>query len=145
MRTKAAGRRRQVAGVLLLVMAFVSGTVFACGICVEDRVAAVFDNAVVDQAIGAHRHVAFYGVEGSLPATKESRRALLEALYASGAAKGSARVSLESASVSAAFDPARTSVARLGDDAGRRLAGKGLALTPLRVIDAGGVLKEPGK
>jgi hypothetical protein len=38
-----------------------------------------------------------------------------------------------------------TSVARLGDDAGRRLAGKGLALTPLRVIDAGGVLKEPGR
>ena len=145
MSIEAAGGRRQVAGALLLALAVASGTVFACGICVEDRVAAVFDNAVVDQAIGAQRHVAFYGVEGSLPATRESRRALLEALYASGAAKGSARVSLESASVSAAFDPSRTSVARLRDDAGRRLAGKGLALTPLRVIDEGGVLKEPGQ
>jgi len=120
-------------------------TALACGICVEDRVAAVFDNAVVEQALGARQHVAFYGIEGSLPATRESARALLGALYASGAAKGSARVSLESASASAAFDPARTSVARLREDAGRRLAAKGLALTPLRVIDEGRVLKEPGK
>jgi len=125
----------------LAALAFTAGSAYACGICVEDRVAAVFDNAVVDQAIGARRHVAFYGVEGSLPATKESRRALLDALYASGAAKGSARVSLESASVSAAFDPGRTTLTRLGNDAARRLAPNGLGLTPLRVIDEGGVLK----
>ena len=126
-----------------LVCACAAQASFACGICVEDRVAAVFDSAVVEQALGARRHVAFYGIEGSLPATKASARVLLDAVYASGAAKSSARVSLESASVSAAFDPSKTSVARLQEDAGRRLAGKGLALTALRVIDEGGVLKEP--
>jgi hypothetical protein len=128
-----------------LACACAAQSVLACGICVEDRVAAVFDSAVVEQALGARQHVAFYGVEGSLPATRESANMLLGALYASGVAKGSVRVSLESASVSAAFDPSRTSVTRLREDAGRRLARKGLALTPLRIIDEGGVLKEPGK
>jgi hypothetical protein len=130
---------------ILLALALASPAALACGICVEDRVAAVFDNAVVDQALGARRHVAFFGVEGSLPATRESRRALLDALYASGAAKGSARVSLESASISAAFDPSRTTLAGLRDGAARRLAPKGLTLTALRVIDEGGVLREPGQ
>jgi len=124
-------------------LALAGGPALACGVCVEDRVAAVFDNTVVDQSIGARRHVAFFGVEGSLPATAESRRALLAALYASGAARGSARVSLESASVSAAFDPARTTLSRLREDAAKRLAPKGLGLTALRVIDEGGVLREP--
>ena len=128
---------------IVAVLAFTAGTAFACGICVEDRVAAVFDNAVVDQALGAKRHVAFFGIEGSLPATAASRRALLEAVYASGATKGSARVSLESASISAAYDPSRTSLAQLRDGTAKRLAPKGLALTALRVIDEGGVLKEP--
>ncbi len=131
--------------VAALVCACAAQATLACGICVEDRVAAVFDNAVVEQALGAHRHVAFFGVDGSLPATKESRRALIDALYASGASKGSVRLSLESASISAAFDPSRTTLARLQDRAAQRLAPKGLALTPLRVIDEGGVLKEPGK
>jgi len=120
-------------------------TSLACGICVEDRVAAVFDHAVVEQAVGAKRHVAFFGIDGSLPATRESRRAVLDAVYASGAAQGTARLSLESASISAAFDPSRTSLARLRDGATQRLAPKGLGLTALRVIDEGGVLKEPGK
>ena len=126
-----------------LALGLAATTAFACGICVEDRVAAVFDNAIVDQAIGAKRHVAFFGVEGSLPATKESRQALLEALYASGGVKGTARVSLESASASAAFDPRKTSLADFQAKAAKRLAPKGLALTALRVIDDGGKLKEP--
>jgi hypothetical protein len=142
--TEAAGGRRQVAGVLLLVLAFASRAVFACGICVEDRVAAVFDNAIVEQAVGARRHVAFFGIEGALPATAESRRAILEALYASGGVKGSARVSLESASCSVAFDPRKTSLAALRDGMARRLAARELTLATLRTIDAGGVLREPG-
>ena len=128
---------------LLAVIAFASGTAWACGICVEDRVAAVFDSAVVDQAMGTKRHVAFFGVEGSLPANAASKRALLEAVYASGATRGTARVSLESSSISAAYDPARTTLAQLRDGTAMRLAPKGLALTALRVIDEDGVLKEP--
>ena len=142
--TEAGGGRRKARILMLLAAALVATSSVACGICVEDRVAAVYDNAVVDEAIGAHRHVAFFGVEGSLPATKESRRALLEALHASGGIKGSARVSLESASCSVAFDPRKTTLAALRAGATRRLAARQLTLATLRTIDEGGVLKEPG-
>ena len=126
-----------------LALALAAPAALACGVCVEDRVAAVFDNAVVDSAMASHRHVAFFGVEGSLPATAASRRAILEALYAAGAARGTGRVSLESASASASYDPRATNLAKFQASAGKRLAAQGLTLTALRVIDAGGVLKEP--
>ena len=126
-----------------LALAMAAQTALACGICVEDRVAAVFDNAAVDAALAKKRHLAFFGVVGALPATPESRKAITEALAAGGGIKGTVRVSLESASASAAYDPARTSLAALRAGAERRLASRGLTLTALRVIDAGGVLKEP--
>jgi hypothetical protein len=118
-------------------------TSLACGICVEDRVAAVFDNATVDASLAKKRHLAFFSVEGSLPATAESRKAILDALHAGGGIKGTARVSLESASASAAFDPAKTTLAGFEAGARKSLGPKGLTLTTLRIIDAGGVLKEP--
>jgi hypothetical protein len=132
--------RRLVAGFLAAVLPLAA---LACGVCVEDRVAAVFDNATVDAAVAKKRHLAFFGVEGSLPATAESRKAIADALQASGGLKGTVRVSLESASASAAFDPGKTSLAALRDGAQVRLARRGLTLTALRVIDDGGVLKEP--
>ena len=118
-------------------------TSLACGICVEDRVAAVFDNATVDAAVAKKRHLAFFGIEGALPATAESRKAISDALQAGGGIKGTVRVSLESASVSTAFDPARITLASLRAGAERNLAARGLTLTALRVIDSGGVLREP--
>jgi hypothetical protein len=128
---------------LALVAALAAPLAEACGICIEDRVAAVFDNGVVDRAVAAKRHVAFFSIDGALPATAESRRAILAALYASGAVKGSVRVSLESASASAVFNPARLPLDSFASAASRRLAAAGLALSPLRVVDASGVLQEP--
>ena len=126
-----------------LSVALASTFAMACGICVEDRVAAVFDNATVDAAVAKKRHLAFFGIEGSLPATAESRKAIADALQASGGIKGTVRVSLESASASAVFDPGKTSLAALREGAQVRLAPRGLSLMALRVIDGGGVLKEP--
>ena len=140
---KAEGARRRAWRIVLVAAALAAQTALACGICVEDRVAAVFDNATVDAAVAKKRHLAFFGVEGALPATAESRKAIADALQASGGIKGTVRVSLESASASAVFDPAKTSLAALRAGAQVRLAPRGLTLTALRVIDGGGVLKEP--
>ena len=126
-----------------LVAGVLPATALACGICVEDRVAAVFDNDTVNSAMARKRHLAFFGLEGSLPATAESRKAIADALQAGGGIKGTVRVSLESASASTVFDPGKTSLAALRDGAQKRLAPRGLSLTALRVIDGGGVLKEP--
>jgi hypothetical protein len=130
-----------LAGAIALLVA--GSAAFACGICIEDRVAAVFDPAQVAGAVAKHRHVAYFGVEGELPATAAARRAVQEALYAGGGVRGTARVSLESASAAVEFDPARTTLDRVGARAGQRLAAKGLSLTPFRFVDEAGVLKEP--
>ena len=134
-------RSLALAGAVALLVA--GSAAFACGVCIEDRVAAVFDPAQVAGAMAKHRHVAYFGVEGELPATAAAQRAVQEALYAGGGLRGSGRVSLESASAAVEFDPAKTTLDQVGAKAGARLAAKGLSLTPFRFVDEAGVLKEP--
>ena len=132
-------RRTALAGLL----AGTSALGFACGFCIEDRVAAVYDHDVVAGAIAQRRHVAFFALEGPLAANEASRRAIVTALEAAGALPGTTRVALENAACSVAYDPRRTSLATLVKRANKPLAARGLALATLRMIDAGGILKEP--
>lgn len=118
-------------------------TALACGYCIEDRVAAVYDQKVVDAAARGHRTVAFFSIEGDVRDDAASKRALGAALKAAGAADGSPRVALVNAACSMAYDPSRTSLDAIVAAANRPLAAHGLALAPLRVIDAGGKLREP--
>ena len=118
-------------------------TALACGYCIEDRVAAVYDQKVVDAAARGQRTVAFFSVEGDVRDDAASRRAVGAALKAAGAADGSSRVALVNAACSMAYDPSRTSLDAVVAAANRPLASRGLALAPLRVIDAGGKLREP--
>ena len=115
----------------------------ACGYCIEDRVAAVYDQKVVDRSRASHRTVAFLSIEGSVRDDAASRRAFIAALQRAGAADGSARVALPNAACSLAFDPARTSLDKVVAAANRGLAGQGVVVAPLRVIDAGGKMREP--
>jgi hypothetical protein len=117
--------------------------VLACGFCIEDRVAAVYDQEVVDHAVAKRQQVAFFAIEGPLEANAASRRAVVAALEASGAIRGTARVAVENAACSAAFDPARVDLARLAAAVERKLNARGLTLTPLRVLDSQGQLREP--
>ncbi|MGH6624431.1 MAG: hypothetical protein ACREBN_10685 [Burkholderiaceae bacterium] len=106
----------------------------ACGHCVEDRIAAVYDHAVLTQATGAGRVVAFCAIEGGLADSKALQREIERALTSSrGVDRDSVRVSVASASVSFAFDPTRTNFAALMKEVDRKLAGKQLSLLPLRI------------
>lgn len=108
----------------------------ACGHCVEDRIAAVYDHAVLTQANGAGRVVAFCAIEGGLPQNKELQREIERALTSTrGVDHGSVRVSMGSASLSFAFDPARTKFSAVLKEVDQKLAGKGLSLLPLRLTD----------
>lgn len=118
-------------------------TALACGYCIEDRVAAVYDQKVVDAAARGHRTVAFFSIEGDVRDDAASKRVVGAALKAAGAADGSPRVALVNAACSMAYDPARTSLDAVVAAANRPLAAHGLALAPLRVIDAGDKLREP--
>ena len=119
-----------------LVLACNAPTALACGYCVEDKMAAAYDHAVVVRALGQKHRVAFFHIDGTLPPGQSTKRAL-EAIAesAAGADPGSARVSVESSSLAVAFDPQRTPVAALQSALERKLAAKKVSLMLLQVMD----------
>jgi hypothetical protein len=135
--------RSWISGAALAAALAASFAAVACGVCIEDRVAAVYEQGGIDRAIGHGQQVAFYSIDGALPATDAARKAVAAAVEREGV-HGSARVSTESATVSVAFDPKRTSLARVQERATHDLASHGLTLAALRVIGKDGVLREPG-
>lgn len=128
---------------LLAGLATAAPLAIACGYCVEDRVAAVYDHQAVRAALGKHRHVAFFVVEGALERNDGVRSALVAAIEKGGGVRGTARVALDSAALSVAYDPARATPASLAAAANEPLAARGLALSPLRLIDASGEMRAP--
>lgn len=134
---------RNIVRIAAGLAAFSAMAALACGYCIEDRVAAVYDQEVVDAAARAHRTVAFFSIEGDLRDDADSKRAVGVALEAAGAVDGSSRMALENAACSMAYDSSRISLDAVVAAANRPLASRGLALAPLRVIDAGGKLREP--
>ena len=127
-------------GVLLL-----AGTLpaaLACGVCIEDKVAVVYDYEVVSRALDRGHHIAFFALEGSNTAGPEARR-MLESLAgsAAGVDRGSSRVSLETRSLSVAYDPRRTPLPRLQQALEKKLAARKLSLLPLKVIERPAELK----
>jgi copper chaperone CopZ len=126
--------------VLLLAAALagLAGEARACGACAEDKVAAVYDHAVVEGAARRAHGVAFLAIEGPLPVDARLGRAVRTAIGSvAGVDRASVRVSLEFAACSAAFDPARASLETIVAEVNRRLAGRGLAVAPLRIGTGG--------
>ena len=119
-----------------LVLACIAPAALACGYCVEDKMAAAYDHAVVTRALSQKHHVAFFHIDGPLAPGQSTKRAL-EAIAnsAAGADPGSSRVSVESSSLAVAFDPRRSSVADLQKAIERGLAAKKLSLMLLQVMD----------
>jgi hypothetical protein len=88
----------------------------ACGYCVEDKIAAAYDHAVVVSALDRRHEVAFLSIEGG-PA-KGQERAIAGAVESvAGVDRGTVRVSIESGSVR------------------KKLAAKGTRASLLKVLD----------
>ena len=122
--------------VLFAALLALSQQALACGYCVEDKMAAVYDHAAITRALAQKHQVAFFHIDGALAPGAATKRAL-EGLAnaASGVDRGTARVSLESAALSVAFDPQRTSVASLQAALERKLAASKNSLMLLQVMD----------
>lgn len=121
----------------LVALGVSAAAALACGVCVEDRVAAVYDHDVVERALASGHHVAFWALEGVGLGRPAQDKEIVRALDGiAGVARGSVRVSLPHATVSFAFDPARAPLPVLLGAARRTLASRGLTPTPLRVMDA---------
>jgi len=121
---------------ILAALLTLTGAAQACGYCVEDKMAAAYDHAVVTRALAQKHKIAFFHIDGVLvsgDATKQALEAIAGA--AAGADRGSVRVSVASASLSVAFDPQRTTLGALHKDLERRLAARKLSLMLLQVMD----------
>jgi hypothetical protein len=138
MRTK-----RVIAAALAALLAGAALPALSCGYCIEDRVAAVYDQPAVDRAKARGHSVAFLGIEGANVDWHAAHavRSALESVR--GVDRGTAHAKAENAAVAVSYDPSVTSLDALVAKANKPLARDGITLAALRVIDAGGKLREP--
>jgi hypothetical protein len=119
-----------------LVLLLASSQAFACGVCVEDKIASTYDHAVIHRALAQKHHVAFFHIDGPLPVNAETKRWLESAIASTaGTDKGTARVAMETLTLSVAYDPKRTSLVALQSTLEKKIAARQLSLLPMRVID----------
>ena len=120
----------------LLLAAQGSGA-FACGYCVEDKLAATYDHSVVTRAMQRGHAMVFLEAAGLERAEHGSAPALVAMVEAvPGVDRGTVRISAAPPAVSFSFDLDRYTVASAVSEINRRLAGRKVALTVLRVLDS---------
>lgn len=106
----------------------------ACGYCIEDKVAAAYDHAVMARALGQRHEVLFLSLEFTRPVSADaavSIRNTAEGIV--GVDRGSVRVAVESGALSLAYDPRRVAVADILKTLDRDLARWGVSFALLRV------------
>lgn len=119
--------------IAILAGLMLAESVLACGYCVEDKIAATYDHAVIVGAADRRHQVVFLSLENG-PA-KSRERAVARAVESTpGVDAGTVRVSLENGAVSFAFDPSRTSLNSIVGSVRRKLTGKGSGVSVLRVL-----------
>jgi hypothetical protein len=125
-------RARSVGAVLALLAVFATGTVQACGHCVEDRIAAVYDHALVQRTVASGHRMAYFAWEGALSGGSARRELLAQVEAVPGIDKGSARVSMDPAAIAIAFDPRRGDAVSVGAALQARLRRLKLSVVPLQ-------------
>jgi len=119
-----------------LLALLVSSQALACGVCVEDKIAAVYDHAAVHQALAAKRTVVFFHIDGKLIADERTKRSISSIARATpGVDAASVRVSCELASLALAFDGKRTNLVKVQQSLEKRLSAQGLSLLAMQVRD----------
>lgn len=139
-------RSRRRRGAALLLALALAGRAAACGYCIEDRIAAVYDHAQVQAALAAlaaHRHVAYVAVLGEALDAAVTRAALEQAVAAVPAVQaGSLRFDAAAASAAFVLNPAQQGAAAVVEALNRALAPRGLRVGLMRVLDAPGRLRD---
>jgi len=127
---------------LLLAAVFaVIPAAFACGYCVEDKIASVYDHAAVAKALGEKHHTVYFHVDGPLGKDERTKKAIEAAAASSaGVDRASVHVNVETLTLALAFDPKRVRLVSLQSELEKKLARQKLTLMPLRTIEAPGDL-----
>lgn len=119
-----------------LMLALHGSAAHACGHCVEDKIAVVYDHALITQALARQQQIAFFAIEGNFAASEANRKAIeANAGSIDGVEKNSVRVSVEQAALALVFDPKRQSLAAIQKALEKKLADKKMRLLLLKVMD----------
>jgi hypothetical protein len=121
------------ARVLALGLLTLAKVATACGYCVEDRIAAVYDYEMTKKAASRKYQLAYFAWDGPVTRNDAMRLKIIAmAESASGVEKGTARVSVEPASIAVMFDPGRILQQQLEAALRQKLAGLHILITPLQ-------------
>ena len=85
-----------------LVTAGASGAGWACGVCIEDKVAATYDHAVIQRAIERHQQVLFVAIGGEVQSDAIGRK--IAGARVRGVVSGTLRTSASPPAFSFALD-----------------------------------------
>jgi hypothetical protein len=107
----------------------------ACGQCIEDKIAATYDHAVLTRAARDGHVVVFADIRGPAAGAGPALKAFIVRTLAStrGIDVGTVRVSLDPPAASFACDPARHAPKELLASVNPRLATKGLRLAVIEI------------
>ena len=117
---------------LLICTVLLSGQALGCGHCVQDRIAAVYDHALVKQTAKRHQKILYLAWDGPVTRDAVMHRKLINAVAnVSGVINGSVRVSLEPAAIALAYQPSSISREQLEARLLQQLARLQVTLTAL--------------
>jgi len=125
----------KVAYLLASLLLMSTSSAIACGHCIEDKVAAVYDHAIVVKAVHEKHVVAFFGIEGPLVVNNISKQEIQKVIGSiNGVDPNTSRISLEIGSISLAYNPTLLSYPALLDSLDKKLKAKKLSVFPLQVL-----------
>jgi hypothetical protein len=94
--------------ILALLLAVAPMLAAACGVCIEDKMAATYDHAVITLAFNRGHAVVFADMLDVASSSADQTRKIIQAVEAApGVDRGSVRVSYNPAAISFAFDERR--------------------------------------
>ncbi|QDZ28009.1 hypothetical protein [Noviherbaspirillum sp. UKPF54] len=124
-------------GPLCLVAALAgTGPAGACGVCIDDKVAAVYDHEQVTRALNKGRVVVVCELSGAQEAGQLAQQAGRAAQGLSGVEAGSVRASRELPVLSFVLDPAAQAPETAVDGLRQRLLRQGITPSLLKVLRA---------
>lgn len=128
---------RKLLAAALLTIALPLNAV-ACGVCIEDKVAATYDFEVIAKATRDGHAVLFYEITGLASPGPQAQQAIISAVEkVRGIERGSVRVSLEQAALSLVVNAKRHPPAEIKQRIEKALAAQQLGLKLLRTIQKG--------
>ena len=131
-------------GMLIVTLLTITAptAVHGCGVCIEDKVAATYDHAVIHAAIAKHRQVVFVAVDGAVDVKKIGAQIAAATPRVHGVVAGTLRTSVAPPAFSFGLDAAENAERAVAAFRSA-LADSGARLTMVRIMRDGALIAPP--